>query len=703
MNLFQVPLVFDPFIPQWALIAACILGAGFAGLGLLRNWKSGLLRALAIAGLLVFLANPMKRESETTRLNDIALILVDESASQSLDDRTLVTADAATKLQQKIQALNNIETEVITFGGEDETRTVNALKQAIADTPRRRLSGIFVVTDGQSADANDAVDALNIDAPIHLMTTGSKTEADRKITLINAPRYGIVRESVRVSFRIDDLGPNAITLNDVQTATVTLRMDGEEVLREEVPIGSEAGFDAPLVRPGRTVIELEVAGRPGELTDRNNFAVLPITAVRDRLRVLLISGEPHPGERVWRNLLKSDPAVDLVHFTILRPIDKNDGTPVDQLALIPFPQDELFIDKLDEFDLLIFDRYAYRGVLSSFHFDNIARFVDGGGAVLIASGPEYNGPLSLATRRNLSFILPAIPGGSAVENAFRPKVTDLGTRHPVTADLEDGDIWGRWLRLMPVTQIRGQTLMSGPDDAPLLILDRIGEGRIGLFLSDHVWLWARGFDGGGPHAELLRRIAHWLMKEPELEEEALTLRAESTALIVERRTIEDTALPVTLTYPDGDIADVTLTETEPGHFATRIDNAPRGLYRATSGDLFAIGAVGIEAAPEFENVVSTSIDLASLTEQTGGGIFEIRNGTNAVIPDLRRVNEKKNERSGDGWAGLVERNAERVVNVKDAPAIPALAWLIFIALSLLGAWAVEGGRLKLPQTSDRHS
>jgi hypothetical protein len=687
-------IVLDPHVPLWALIALAAACAAFAALSLIHNWKSGIARLIAVLALLALLAGPMTREEETSPLNDIALIITDESASQTLDGRSEVTADAASKLGARLEALGGIDVETVRYGGEDETRTVDAIRQTVADTPRQRLGAVFVITDGQTADAGDAAQPLNTEAPVHILTTGNPDETDRKITMISAPRYGIVRQSVRVTFRIDDLGPEETPLSAGGVAMVTLRIGGEEILREAVPIGSEAGFDAPLDRPGQTIIELEVAERPGELTTRNNIAVLPITAVRDRLRVLLISGEPHPGERVWRNLLKSDPAVDLVHFTILRPIDKNDGTPVDELALIPFPQDELFIDKLDEFDLLIFDRYAYRGVLSSFHFDNIARFVDGGGAVLIASGPEYNSPLSLATRRNLSFILPALPAGGAIEEAYRPEITELGRRHPVTSDLPDTDIWGRWLRLMPVNKLRGQTLMQGPGGEPLLILDRIGEGRIGLFLSDHVWLWARGFDGGGPHAELLRRIGHWLMKEPELEEEALDLRAEGGDLIVERRTIEASAPPVALTFPDGEVAELSLSETAPGHFTTRIANAPRGLYRASSGELFAIGVVGVEAAPEFQNVVSTGDQLSPLAEATEGGVFQIRSGTGdaAALPDIRRA-RGAGPFAGDGWAGVAERNAARVENVSDAPLAPPILWLLVIALSLIAAWAIEGGRL----------
>ncbi len=685
-------LVFDPFLPYWALILACAIGVAFAAINIWRNWKSGLLRLAAVAALIALLFNPLLREAERAPLEDIAIVLIDRSASQTLDNRDDATTAALEKLSGTLEAFEDVELRIVEFSGEEETRTIEALQGALADAPRARLGGVFIITDGQASDAALAETLSGVDAPVHLMLTGRSNEVDRKITLTNAPRYGLVRQSVRVSFRIDDLGPNDKPLEEGGSATVTLRVDGEEILRENVPLGAEAGFDAPLSRPGSTIIELQVDPRPGELTTRNNTAVLPITAIRDRLRVLLVSGEPHPGERVWRNLLKSDPAVDLVHFTILRPTDKNDATPISELALIPFPDNELFIDKLGEFDLLIFDRYTYRNVIQSYHFDNIARFVEGGGAVLIAAGPEYNGVNSLAARRNLSFILPALPAGQAIERAYRPAVTDLGKRHPVTADLPEQEFWGRWLRLMPVAKLQGQTLMEGPGASPLLILDRVGEGRVGLLLSDHVWLWARGFDGGGPHAELLRRIAHWLMKEPELEEEALALRAEGDTLIIERRSIEDNPPAVSLERPDGTREDAALQPAGPGKFEARITDAPRGLYRAYSGDLFAIGAVGLAAPPEFEKVVSTNKRLKPIVEETSGGIFSVRRGDGASIPDIRRQRPGAGPKAGSGWAGLLERRAARIESVKDGPLAPSWAWLVFIGLALLLAWLVESGR-----------
>ena len=256
--------------------------------------------------------------------------------------------------------------------------------------------------------------------------------------------------------------------------------------------------------------------------------MVSIDGVRDKLRVLLVSGEPHAGERTWRNLLKSDASVDLVHFTILRPPEKQDGTPINELSLIAFPTRELFQQKINEFHLIIFDRYARQGVLPIIYFDNIARYVRDGGAVLVAAGPDYASPTSL-WRTPLEQILPAEPSGRTDRNRrSAPQLTDPGKRHPVTRGLEGADSDAAAMEPL-VPPGRHQAPPTAPaswkarTSKPLLVLSREGEGRVGLLLSDHIWLWARGYEGGGPHLDLMRRLSHWLMKQPDLEEEALRL------------------------------------------------------------------------------------------------------------------------------------------------------------------------------------
>ena len=325
-------VVFDSYLPDALLYGVGGLAALFAIISLWLNWKSAVFRIIALFALVLLLANPFLRQAERAGLKDIALILVDETASHNLDARSELANDAAEDIANLIDRAGDFEVRTSSFDGDNETRTVEALNMALADTPRSRLAGAFIITDGQTTDADTT---FSTEAPVHILTTGADSERDRKVTLTKAPRYGIVGNDVTVSFRVDDITIGGEPAPDAgREAVVTLRIDGKEVVVEPVPIGTEASFRAPLERPGSMIIELEVEHRNDELTTRNNIKILPITAIRDRLRVLLISGEPHPGERVWRNLLKSDPAVDLVHFTILRPIEKNDGTPVSELALI---------------------------------------------------------------------------------------------------------------------------------------------------------------------------------------------------------------------------------------------------------------------------------------------------------------------------------------------------------------------------------
>ncbi len=250
-------------------------------------------------------------------------------------------------------------------------------------------------------------------------------------------------QSQVVAFRIEDQGPSGGPVR------VTVRRDGEQIDARNVTPGQNVRVQVPIPHAGANIVEVEASPMEGELTPVNNRAVVSIDGVRDKLRVLLVSGEPHAGERTWRNLLKSDASVDLVHFTILRPPEKQDGTPINELSLIAFPTRELFQQKINEFHLIIFDRYARQGVLPIIYFDNIAKYVKDGGAVLVAAGPDYASATSL-WRTPLDAILPAEPEGGMTERAFHPRLSELGKRHPVTRALEgsseDPPHWSRWFR-----------------------------------------------------------------------------------------------------------------------------------------------------------------------------------------------------------------------------------------------------------------
>lgn len=687
-------VIFDPYLPWAALVVLAVLMAAlllFAGSrGLLGAW----IRGLAAATLLIALANPSLQEEDRSPLTDIVLVVVDDTASQRISDRAEQTEAALTDLTAEITARTNTELRVVRVGdgpGNAGTLLVSALTEALSEIPQARLAGTILLSDGQ---VHDLGPMPTLPAPLHLLLTGREGDWDRRLVVKTAPAFGILGEEVELTLSIEDQG-------DVPPAargqvTLQIAIDGAEGIEVDVPVGRDITVPLMLAHGGMNVVQLAVPEAEGELTDRNNGAVVQINGVRDRLRVLLVSGEPHAGERTWRNLLKSDSAVDLVHFTILRPPEKQDGVPVSELSLIAFPTRELFLEKIDDFDLIIFDRYRRRGILPQIYFANIADYVEKGGAVLVAAGPDFASANSIY-RSPLADILPGEPTAQVIEEGFTPAITEIGNRHPVTeglapANLAEGETpWGRWFRLIEVEPMAGEVVMSGPGDRPLLVLDRVGEGRVALLASDHAWLWSRGYEGGGPQLELLRRLAHWMMKEPELEEEALTATAEGQTMTITRRALTDDTREVTIVGPDGVETVVPLTEIAPGRWSAEFTGAEPGLYRLAEGDLETVVALGPAAPREFEETLASGDKLAPAVGATRGGVLQLEDG----VPRLRDVGEGRNA-SGRGWIGLTPREAALTTDLRISPLIAAWLFLALVALLTIAAWLREGRRSTTP-------
>jgi len=679
------PLIGAPIM--WAaLFAACIL----ALLLFVSRSRGAAIRTLALALIVVALANPSLTREDRDPLSSVAIVVVDKSPSQNFGDRTQQTEAARAAVVERLSRIPGLEVRVVEAGqsdGEtDGTRLFTALGSALADVPTDRVAGVIMITDGRVHDVPTEPSALGFAAPVHALITGNKDERDRRVALIAAPRFGIVGQSQTITYRVEDQGASA------GTAQVTVRRDGDVVETHTVPVGVPQSVAIPIPHGGANIVEIEASPLSGELTPVNNRAVVTIEGVRDKLRVLLVSGEPHPGERTWRNLLKSDPSVDLVHFTILRPPEKQDGTPINELSLIAFPTRELFQQKIGEFQLIIFDRYARQGVLPIIYFDNITRYVRDGGAVLVAAGPDYASPTSI-WRTPLDAILPAEPSGNVTEQGFHPRLTDLGKRHPVTRGLEGADSdpphWSRWFRVVDTTSANGTTVMQGPDRKPLLVLSREGEGRVALLLSDHIWLWARDFEGGGPHLDLLRRLSHWLMKEPDLEEEALRLTVSGHNLVVRRQTMADEVSGVTLTSPSGASRVVKLDPTEPGVWQSTVATNELGLWRATDGKLNALVNIGPANPREFAEVTSTTDVVAPIAVATGGSSRRLDDGHGLDVPRVVAV-RSGDTYQGDDWMGLKMREASVVRGIGVLPVFAGLLGLLLLLGSLAGTWAREG-------------
>jgi hypothetical protein len=682
---------FAPLVPSyvlWGAVALALLLAALLGFVRSRGW---VVRALALAMMVLALANPSFTREDREPLSSVVTVVVDKSPSQNFGDRTRQTETARAQLAERLGRIPGLDVRFVEAGeadGEtDGTKLFSALSASLADVPPDRVAGAILLTDGRVHDVPAEVAALGFNAPVHALITGARNERDRRVVLVTTPRFGIVGQSQTIVYRVEDQGARPTP------AEVTIRRDGEVLERRSVTPGNTVNAQIPIPHAGPNIVEIEASPLENELTPVNNRAVVSIDGVRDKLRVLLVSGEPHAGERTWRNLLKSDASVDLVHFTILRPPEKQDGTPINELSLIAFPTRELFQQKIKDFHLIIFDRYARQGVLPIIYFDNIARYVQEGGAVLIAAGPDYASQTSI-WRTPLEQILPAEPSGKTIEMPFRAELSDLGKRHPVTRGLVGADTspphWSRWFRLVDTRAANGTTIMEGPDKKPLLVLSREGEGRVGLLLSDHIWLWARGYEGGGPHLDLMRRLSHWLMKQPDLEEEALRLIVRGSDLLIERQTMADNVGEVSLTLPSGSTRNVTLQAGEPGLWRGSIRATELGLWRATDGKLNALVNVGPANPREFAEVTSTTEVLAPFTAATGGDARRLTDTAGDVaLPRIVAMRSSETYR-GDDWLGLKMRDASVVRGIGVLPMFAGLLGLLLLVGALAATWAREG-------------
>jgi hypothetical protein len=694
MSIGSFSLQFAPLLPWPWLAAASVVAVGLLAFSFWRRARGSSWRLLALAAVLGALANPSAVQEDRNYLSDVAVVVVDDSESQNVPPRQAQTAAALAEVEKRIKDIPGLELRVI-HGGNNPTseasdgggtRLFSALARGIADLPATRIAGAIVISDGQIHDVPADLDALGFHAPVHLLLSGLPDEADRRLVVVASPSFGLVDKPVTFKLRIEDSAAPA----DSQ-AKLTILKDGKPLPSYMLPIGRDMSIDLALDHGGQNIFEFSVEPGQKELSLANNSAVVLVNGVRDRLRVLLISGEPHAGERAWRALLKSDPSVDLVHFTILRPPEKQDATPINELSLIAFPVRDLFELKLKEFNLVIFDRYRREGVLPRAYFENIANYVEQGGALLDSAGPAFASPYSLY-HSPLGDVLPAEPTGQVLEQPFLPELTLMGRRHPVTSGLEGAGppghsaTWGRWFRQIEATTREGVSVMSGIGDRPLLVLNRVGKGRTAQLLSDQIWLWSRGYQGGGPQAELLRRVAHWLMKEPDLEEEDLRASVVDGRIEILRRSLSDKPVTVHVTTPAGNKADVGLKDQGDGRQTGSLAVAETGLYRLTDGQHLAFAASGPLNPLEIADLHSTAEKMQPLLTASGGRAFRLSDGH---LPEIRKV-QAGHATSGSNWLGLLASQDYVVTGIRQMSLLPTYAGLILGLGALLLAWRREG-------------
>lgn len=665
-------------------VLGCLLILSFA----YQQKLSSFLRFLALLVLVVLLCNPVIEKAHKELLNNVVLLVKDTSSSNAIENRAEMTSSAYDSLKEKLQQIERLSVKEIVLpddpikGG---TYLTQRWLEAKDEIPTNQLAGTILFSDGllHDTDLPDST-VLKESGPFHTLITGKKHERDRYIKVTKAPRYGIVGKEVELEFTVQDL-PTSFS----QTAFVTITNDQTTLFARELSQGETTQISLPIDHPGSNIFTIETPALDNELTAINNKAILSVEGIRDRLKVLLVSGRPHNGGRVWRNLLKSDHNVELVHFTILRTPEKANIVPSNELALIPFPVEELFEDKIDEFDLIIFDRFTKYGLMPINYMNNIANFIKEGGAFLDVSGPESNANTLFKTQ--LDQLLPAALSGTTLKENYKPHVTDIGKRHPITQSISSlEDKWDPWYRQISLSSKKPDSLalLSGINEIPLLLISEVGQGRVAQFTSDQIWLWAKGIENGGPHQEILRRLSHWLMKEPELEAKSIRAQIDNQNVTL---TIRDLAIgedTLTLTAPDGSISTHPLTLDDMGQAQYSFKAEQFGVYKAAFRDASSVFVVGDFNTQEFSRLIATDEQSDKLARQTRGKTFWLDNDLENV-PDVRTTQQKNASFYGHSYLALRDNQSTKTLSTTKTELFPAPLGLAMSCFFVILAWIRE--------------
>ena len=674
-------LNFYPFIPISLLILLILLSLVVIFIGFKLKAPGNIFRATLICLILLSIANPTIVSENRENIPDTVALILDLSPSQNINDRKTLAQNTYNSIKTELEKINNLDIRLKTINGKKGSKLFEPLASMVGDISSDRVAGAIIITDGQIEDAPSILENYNFKAPVNIILTGEKEEKDRRLIIESSPRFGIVGEEIKIDIKVEDISANT------PNALVTINMNDEIEQSRSIPIGEVVTITMPLERAGITSLNIEVEPGKEELTLQNNKSVIEINAIRERLKVMLVSGEPNMGLRSWRNLLNSDPSVDLVHFTILRPPNKQDLTPVGELSLIPFPSRELFQANLNDFDLIIFDQYHLRGILPQFYLKNVVEYVVNGGALLDASGPEYAGPYSLSLSP-LQNILPTEPTGDIIVQEFIPIMTKDGERHPVTANLKD-DInsnWGPWYRMVEGLTIAGDVLLEGPDARPLLVLNRVGQGRVAQILSDQSWVWTKSGVNKGPQADLLRRLVHWLMKEPELEENEISAKIDNDTILITKNSLNLDKKPIISTSPDNIKEEIVLEDIGRGKQIGKILSPKEGTWKFSSGNSQISLIVGNSNSSEYLDVRATDNIVKPIVSYTSGSINWVNNEKN--IPKIKQIQKNKLTDNSNNIQ-LIKNEKYYVKNIQQSSLTPWYFVLIFSLILLFLSWYRE--------------
>jgi len=648
--------------------------------------KNNFSRIFILILLIILILNPSINKDKKEYYKDIVLLVSDKSLSISETNKTEEVLNIKKKIINKIQNFSDIEIRNIEISNKNfpiekndqGTFIIRQIKQEINSLNKKRIAGIIVITDGQIFDKPKIESALS-KIPLHFIIAGSKNEKDRVIITEGIPNYAIIGEKIKFSLKIDSW------IDDNKIATDVF-LDGKNIFNENLIPNKFHEIEVPIYHSGKNILEIRISQSQNELTFFNNKKIREINGIHDKLRVMLISGEPNMGLRSWRNILNSDPSIELIHFTILRPPSKRDFTPVKELSLIPFPTQELFAADISKFSLIIFDQYSLQGVLPEKYMNNITEFVLKGGALLDIAGSNHTSQNNIINSP-IKKILPSKSEGKNFVEAFTPKLTEIGKRHPITNNLDQNyevNRWGEWYRHIKTKKIFGKTLLEN-DNYPIMIVGTIGKGRVAQILSDQSWIWIKSNQNKGPLISLLRNTIHWLLKNPELEEDFFTFSKEKNLIKLRLNTLNDQDAAAKIYHPTGKVTNLLLKNNARGQLTGSFLYSERGKYKIIANYKEKVFYPDSKDIIELERVLSSDKKLKEFVKLNNNISLY---WADEKIPEITKIYNNNNI-FGKNWIGIIERKIRKDNLQLKQSLIPWYFLLPFIIILFLLVWYRE--------------
>jgi uncharacterized membrane protein len=534
---------------------------------------------VAVAGLLLAVLRPARVSARESVVGAKVVVLADSSRSMALAQPGGARWEARDRaLEELLKAGTNVRFSVLGFGDgpaaplplalsarASERLTTSAQRsdlaaaiRSIASSADERPAAVVVVSDGRlddpPEDPPDAAlralgDALHV--PIHAVATTKDAPADASVRRVSVAGAAVAHVPLPVRIEVGCAG--GVACDEIAVAARELRDDGPAQLlasgTAHVKDGKAAlDLTITLERAGPRIVEFAITPPAGDAVPENDRRLVTFDVTRERVRVLHVAGRPTNDVRALRQWLKSDTSVDVVAFFILRTLTDEVHASQSELALIPFPVDELFQEHLPSFDAVVLQDFDAQPYNLDKYLPNIEKYVQSGGGLVMVGGQNSfvaGGYAGTPLARVLPVALDDSPGATNADTgSFEPQWTPEGKSAPLLAPLRD--VVGDELPQMPGTNVLGDVgpggvaLWTHPSrktksgaPMPVLAIAEEGSGRAIALGVDGAWklefseLGAR--TAGRGHAALWDGLLGWLMRDPRFEPAQIEVKGGCTA------------------------------------------------------------------------------------------------------------------------------------------------------------------------------